>query len=174
RTAEQFQLCLRAGREEVPGVVQDVTRLLGPLFKNYHAVRLQVEGAPPVASAAVPDIQSQLQLLLGKSFLVATPWEWLKHLPRYLEAIHVRLGKLTHGGGVRDQQALGDLTPRWQALLARWRAAEERGAHHPDLVLFRWMFEELRVSLFAQQLGTSMPISLKRLDKQWEKIPVDA
>jgi ATP-dependent helicase HrpA len=71
---------------------------------------------------------------------------------------------------VRDAQALGHLAP-WLSAYAR-RAAEhrQRGAIDAELVLFRWMLEEFRVSLFAQQLGTALPVSTQRLERQWARV----
>ena len=62
------------------------------------------------------------------------------------------------------------LTPWITAHNQRAALHQQRGAHDEQLVLFRWMLEELRVSLFAQQLGTSIPVSLQRLEKQWQRV----
>jgi ATP-dependent helicase HrpA len=62
---------------------------------------------------------------------------------------------------------MSDVTPRWQKLLARMDSAKQAGRHEPELATCHWMLEELRVSLFAQELRTAIPISPQRWDKQW-------
>ena len=118
----------------------------------------------------VQDVRRQLDALTPDGFLTATPWAWLQHYPRYLRAIVYRLDKLQHGGQQRDAQALQQLEPRLALLAQRAAAQRQRGVVDPQLVLFRWMLEEFRVSLFAQPLGTSLPVSIQRLDKQWTQV----
>jgi len=91
----------------------------------------------------------------------------LQHLPRYLKAIVMRLDKL-RSEPARDAQRLADLRPLEQ----RWlrTVAERKGAADPRLTEYRWLLEELRVSLFAQELRTPQPVSVKRLDKAWEQL----
>jgi ATP-dependent helicase HrpA len=91
----------------------------------------------------------------------------LQHLPRYLKAVVLRLEKL-RADPARDAARLAELRP----LEARWlkRLADLRGAPHARLDEYRWLVEELRVSLFAQELRTPQPVSAKRLDKAWAQI----
>jgi ATP-dependent helicase HrpA len=77
----------------------------------------------------------------------------------------VRLGKPG-----RDAEKLAEIAPLWQGYLERGKRHREQHIHNPELELYRWMIEELRVSLFAQELKTSIPVSVKRLEKQWEKV----
>ena len=115
-------------------------------------------------------VAAQLADLTAEDFLCQTPWQWLKHYPRYFQAISLRLDKAASGGGARDRQGLAELDPFQR--LQRERAGEHqaRSILDAELTMFRWMLEEFRVSLFAQQLGTSMSISAKRLEKQWAKV----
>ena len=97
-------------------------------------------------------------------FLLVTPWERLKEYPRYLQAIEQRLEK--HGRDPkRDAQLVAQVAP----LEARYRerVKMERGARAPERDEYRWLLEELRVSLFAQQLKTRVPVSARRLDDAW-------
>ncbi|MFY8017799.1 MAG: DUF3418 domain-containing protein, partial [Inhella sp.] len=110
------------------------------------------------------DLQAQLDRLLPKQFLVQTGWLQLQHLPRYLKGIQLRLDKWRQDAA-RDERLLAELRPleqRWQR-----RVAELRGARDPRLEDFRWQLEELRVGLFAQELRTPQPVSVKRLEKVW-------
>jgi ATP-dependent helicase HrpA len=89
------------------------------------------------------------------------------HLPRYLKAIALRLDKL-RADPTRDAQKMAEMAPMVQNL--RRRVAALKGRHDPQLEDFRWLLEELRVSLFAQELRTPVPVSIKRLQKVWESI----
>ena len=82
----------------------------------------------------------------------------------------LRLKKIATSGIPRDRQAHDQIAPRWQAFKERSAEHHRHGIDDPELALFRWMVEELRVSLFAQELGTSIPVSPQRLEKQWGKI----
>ncbi len=115
------------------------------------------------------DMQEQLNRLVNKTSLRATPAEWRRHIPRYLEAIAIRWQKLeqAHPKDAQYQQAVAVAWRRladWQATRPRdWplsRSAEE----------YRWLIEEYRVSLFAQALGTAFPVSAKRLDAAWREV----
>ena len=99
--------------------------------------------------------------------LAQTDWPALLHLPRYLKAVVLRLDKL-RADPARDAARLAELRPLEQ----RWlrRLGELKGASHARMDEYRWLLEELRVSLFAQELRTPQPVSSKRLDKAWQQI----
>jgi ATP-dependent helicase HrpA len=110
------------------------------------------------------DIRSQLAWLVHAGFLLLTPWHRLQEFPRYLQAIEQRLEKASRDPR-RDAQLAAEIAP----LETRYRAKvkSERGLKPPSTDEYRWMLEEFRVSLFAQQLKTRMPISARRLDDAW-------
>ena len=113
------------------------------------------------------DATQQLQRLMPKRFLAATPWTQLQHFPRYLKAITLRLDKL-RADPARDAARLAELRPQEQRY---WRlVAERKGAVDARMQEFRWLLEELRVSFFAQELRTPQPVSVKRLDKLWSQL----
>ena len=115
-------------------------------------------------------MQGQLARLTSDDFLIRTPWRWLSQFPRYLEAIHLRFDKRRHGAAARDDNAiqeLADLEARW---LERGERQRQQSIFDPELELYRWMLEEYRVSLFAQELGTAISVSAKKLEKQWAKV----
>ncbi|MEI8371652.1 MAG: ATP-dependent RNA helicase HrpA [Planctomycetota bacterium] len=119
---------------------------------------------------AIDDIREQFASLAGPNCLSTTPWTWLRHCPRYFRAIRVRLDALAGGGIAKDRERFEEFLPRWHAYL-KW--IEQHGLqyeHDPELIQYRWMLEEYRVSLFAQKLGTSIPVSPKRLEQQWSKV----
>jgi len=171
RDPDSFEAQRLVGRRHIVPSVQDVTKLVPALFEAFHEVRLALEQPrPAVWQAAQGDIRDQLSALLSPGFLVATPWPRLMHLPRYLKAIGQRLGKLASGGMERDRQLLSQITPRQKALQDRISAGDWADILDQQLAQYRWMLEELRVSLFAQELGTSQPISPQRLDKAFASL----
>ncbi|MFZ2512657.1 MAG: ATP-dependent RNA helicase HrpA [Gordonia sp. (in: high G+C Gram-positive bacteria)] len=114
-------------------------------------------------SAAADDVAEQLAHLIFDGFVGQTPVTQLRHLPRYLAAARVRLGALP-GAAARDASGLAAI----DRVLAHWnqRLAALPVTRHDELGdRAHWGLEELRVSLFAQQLGTAGPISEKRLIK---------
>ncbi len=104
-----------------------------------------------------------------KRFIEQTPYERLQHFPRYLKAASLRLDKLR-----ADPQRDARLAAEFAPLAARWHRDQARqlksGNRDPQLEQFRWLLEELRVQLFAQELKTSVPVSVKRLSKMWQTI----
>jgi len=102
-----------------------------------------------------------------KRFVTDTPWAQLAHLPRYLKAVVMRLDK-QRADPARDALRLAELRPIESRY---WRhLAERKGVADARLDEYRWLLEELRVSLFAQELRTPQPVSVKRLEKVWAQL----
>jgi len=97
------------------------------------------------------------------------PFERLKHYPRYLRAIAVRLDKIA-SNPERDANWQQQLARYWQAYQGRLAADRSRGLRNPKVEEMRWMLEELRVSLWAQQLKTPYPVSFRRIEKYWSEL----
>ncbi|WP_206951851.1 ATP-dependent RNA helicase HrpA [Trinickia acidisoli] len=154
------------GKGRLSLLAQEIARLVGQILAEYAAVTKKLAQAKPFA-AAYADLQQQLQALIGKRFIVETPYAQLVHFPRYLKAMAQRIDKLK-ADAARDARSLADM----QALLQPYQRALSARAGVPDprLAEFRWLLEELRVSLFAQELRTPMPVSIKRLHKVWESM----
>jgi len=160
-------------RDEVRPLVvsgaNQICKLAAEILAEFHALshKLQTSKAWP---GAISDMKAQLDHLLGPGFLENTPMTWLRHYPRYLKAMSLRLAKLPNAAS-RDSQQQAELAPHWRRCLDKMAQLEKKGeAPSPDLQAYRWMIEELRVSLFAQELKTIQPVSVKRLEKQWEII----
>ena len=146
--------------------------LAAKILENYHQLTLAIDRAAR-ALPALTDAKDQLLFLMPPHFLLTTPFEWLEHLPRYLAAMRLRLEKLENGGPEtvqRDLDALALVAPWWNQYLRRKQQHDEIALCDPELLLFRWMLEEYRVHLFAQELGTVLQVSPRRLEKQWAKI----
>lgn len=138
-------------------------------LKGHLAVTKLLKGKLNFTLALVySDVSAQMQRLVYPGF-IRDAGEWLAEYPRYTEGALIRLEKAARERG-RDQMMMHDV----QALETRFdarRKSERRGdVEDPELVAFGWWLQELRVSLFAQQLGTKMPVSVKRLAKRWEEI----
>ncbi len=119
---------------------------------------------------AIDDVRDQLSRLAGPKCLSTTPWAWLRHCPRYFRAIRVRLDALLGGGIAKDRERFEEFLPRWRAYLDWFQQQGPQCEADAELIQYRWMLEEYRVSLFAQKLGTSIPVSPKRLEQQWSKV----
>ncbi len=160
--------CVEA-KARVSLVAQEFMRLAGQLLAEHAGLQKRLAGLKTFPDA-VADIQAQMSALLPKDFLVAFPWERIAHFPRYLKGAAVRLDKLRNNPA-RDAQAMAD----WKGLAQAWereRLARRRtGVDDPALEEFRWLLEELRVGLYAQELRTPMPVSVKRLQKIWDSRP---
>jgi ATP-dependent helicase HrpA len=115
------------------------------------------------------DIQDQLNHLMPAHFLMHTPKEWLEQYPRYLQAINKRLDK-NQDNPERDRKNRIEFSNRWQEYLKRANSLRQQDITSAQLNEYRWMLEEYRVSLFAQELKTRLPISAKRLKTYWSEI----
>ncbi|HJV24827.1 MAG TPA: ATP-dependent RNA helicase HrpA [Aromatoleum sp.] len=162
------QRCAQA-KSRITLVAQEFMRLATTLIGEHAGLQKRLtsmKGFPEIAA----DIQSQARELMPKDFLVAYPWDRLAHFPRYLKAAGVRLDKLRNNP-TRDAQLLADWRSLAQPFERERLAKRKAGVADPGLDEFRWLLEELRVGLFAQELKTPMPMSVKRLQKIWEARP---
>ena len=161
-----FKARVDEGRARLNLIAAEVARQAGVVLAEHAGALRKLKDSKPPREVA-EDIAAQLQRLVGKRFLMQTDWPALQHLPRYLKAVVLRLDKL-RSDAARDAVRFAELRPLEQ----RWlrKTAELRGAPHARLDEYRWLLEELRVSLFAQELRTPQPVSTKRLDKAWSQI----
>jgi ATP-dependent helicase HrpA len=144
----------------------EVCAAVGESLETYQSVaRRLAQPVPPFAAAGAADVRQHLADLMPRGFVAATPWAWLKHYPRYLKAIDLRLKKLLAAGATRDAQSADQIRPIWKRYLDRRDLHAFQGVEDPTLQQYRWLVEELRVSLFAQELKTSVPVSVKRLEQ---------
>ncbi|WP_407315609.1 ATP-dependent RNA helicase HrpA [Pseudomonas sp. nanlin1] len=147
-----------------------LARLTLDILSQWHGLQKRFKGKIDLAQAvALNDIKQQLANLVYPGFVRDTPAAWLKELPRYLKAIELRLEKAA-AQVQRDRVWSGELAGLWAQYQARASKHAQEGKRDPELALYRWWLEEYRVSLFGQQLGTRVPISDKRLSKQWAQV----
>ena len=153
------------GKARLGLLINEIARLVGQVLAEFHGLPKRLQGLAPAVSG---DMQAQLQGLVHKRFVAETEYSQLAHFPRYLKAMNIRLEKLRTNAG-RDTQ----LMTEWQTAAAQFqRTVKNQPLKNldPRMIEFRWMLEELRVSLFAQELRTPMPVSSKRLQKVWESM----
>ena len=167
-TPEAFKARCGEAKARLGLIMQEVCRLVGTVLSEWQAVTKKLP-AFKAHAAAVADIEAQLKRLLGKNFVVDTPFERLQHYPRYLKAIGVRLDKLK-ANPARDAQLMAEYGPLWTNYERRAIQLAKMGTVDPQIEQFRWLLEELRVGMYAQELRTPVPVSTKRLQKQWEGI----
>jgi ATP-dependent helicase HrpA len=165
RDQKAFDARVSKAKTRLMDVAQEVCRIVGEILAEHQALRTKMSSAQYAAwPRTLGDIRSQLKELMGPGFIASVPFERLKHYPRYLRAIAVRLDKLA-SNPERDANWQQQLARYWQAYQARLAADRARGIRDPRLEDLRWMLEELRVSLWAQQLKTPYPVSFKRVEK---------
>ena len=161
-----FKRRVDEGRGRLTLIANEVARLAGGVLLEFGVAARKIKDSKN-APDATADCAQQLQRLLPKNFLVATPWAQLQHCARYLKAITLRLDKY-RADPARDAQRLAELKPLEQKY---WRlVAERKGQTDARMLEFRWLLEELRVSFFAQELRTPQPVSVKRLEKAWGQL----
>ena len=152
------------GKGRIGLLINETARLVSAILSEFHGMPKRLNGlAAPVAA----DMQAQLAGLVHKRFIADNEYSQLAHFPRYLKAMNVRLEKL-RGNPARDAQLMAE----WQNAASQYqRISKQPGkVNDPRMTEYRWMLEELRVSLFAQELRTPMPVSAKRLQKVWESM----
>jgi ATP-dependent helicase HrpA len=153
------------GKSRLGLLVNEIARLVSLVLTEFHGLPKKLQGVQPQAAA---DMQAQLQGLVHKRFVIETEYSQLAHFPRYLKAINVRIEKL-RADPLRDAKSMAE----WASTASQFlRISKVQAGKNTDprMAEFRWMLEELRVSLFAQELRTPMPVSSKRLQKVWESM----
>jgi ATP-dependent helicase HrpA len=174
RTRDEFVERAETGWRRLSAAANELADVAGEILALYQDVSLSLSKPyPPLMAGAIEDLREQLAHLVPKDFVLSTPGPWIPHVARFLRAMQVRLKKLTNAGLARDNQGLQVAHPLWLRYRERAALHAKFGVHDSELVEFRWMLEELRVSLFAQELKTSIPISVQRLEKQWSKVRHD-
>ena len=170
RTKKDFERQLVQGREQLMIVANESCNRLSEILEHYQLLRKNLSKANQINwMSSIADMNQQLDGLVFQGFLNTINDERLKAYTRYLKAIQLRLDKLKVSAD-RDQQLMQEmirLKENWQQ---RNQVAMKKGRHDERLEEIRWMIEELRISLFAQEVKTAFPISLKRIDKRWKEL----
>ena len=169
-TKAEFDERFENSVESISIATQAIAKWLPKFSSSVHAAALQLEQLGAAHSKVVAQIEEQISSLAGEKFLVAVPWQWLEHYPRYFDAITQRCDKLLSGNTQKDEEASSTVETYW----GQYKKLQDNhlalGIIDPELQKLRWMIEEFRVSQFAQKLGTSVTVSEKRLEKQLAKV----
>jgi ATP-dependent helicase HrpA len=168
----EFARRLQEGRNRLNLIAQEIQRLAATILAERAQVQKRFNAAQRSWPYAAEDVNQQCARLLQPGFLARTPWARLQHLPRYLKAAALRLDKL-RADPARDVQRAAELAPLEQAYRRELASRAKLGGAASaavELEQFGWLLEELRVSLFAQELKTPVPVSPKRLAKLWHSM----
>jgi ATP-dependent helicase HrpA len=164
-----FESRLESGRGQLIEIANALCGEIKIVLARHHQIRQRLKSDIPNGWQAVrADIESQLSHLVYSGFIERTPARRLVHVPRYLQAVEARLDRFARDP-TKDQQLQREIEPHWQSCLAHMAEAEDECQPDETFQAYRWMIEEYRVSLFAQHLGTSVKISAKRLEAQWDQ-----
>ena len=163
RSEKAFKEQIKRARSRLPAVKEAVSRYLQDTAAAYAELNSKL-GKHPLT----PLLRERAQHLLAAGFARRTPWSQWPRLPIYLKAMTLRMEKYS-GNPARDSAREADI----QALEQMWQEKtdalyKQNRALSDGLKMFPWQLEELRVSLFAQELKTPSPVSVKRLMKEWE------
>ncbi|HAU11383.1 MAG TPA: hypothetical protein DCS41_07940, partial [Gammaproteobacteria bacterium] len=164
RNAELFLELVQMGRSSVAPTVQQLTLEVGEILTQLTKTRSKLADAEQVAPSLVVEVKQQLERLVGPGFVCATPPQWLSQLPRFLRAVALRIDK-----AMIDPEQDRMRCNRVEPFLARLNTLGSSTLCSPPVVDYRWLVEEYRVSVFAQELKTSRPVSSDRLEKQWQR-----
>ena len=160
------------GRNRLNLIAHEMQRLASAILAEHAQVQKRITAVQRAWPLAAEDVTQQCARLLQAGFLARTPWARLQHFPRYLKAAALRLDKL-RADPARDAQRMAELAPLEQAYRRELASRAKSGGAASaavELEQFGWLLEELRVSLFAQELKTPVPVSAKRLAKLWQSI----
>jgi ATP-dependent helicase HrpA len=176
RTHAEFENRVELAKEKLIVQAQDLANQLVAALKLLFEVKKQLKQQKNMLMLAftISDINQQLGELFYPGLVYKTPAIWLQQYAKYLRGIQQRLEKAALNVQ-KDKLQLAEIAPHWQRLVDYLaKEGDYRLVQNSDLQDYRWWIEELRISLFAQTLKTLVPVSHKRLDKQWEQAMLKA
>lgn len=170
RSNADFMKLKARARTRLPAVSQAIARQAQTIATEYQLLVAQQAKMPATVNRLKRDLEQQIALLVYKNCFNQTPWEQLQHVPRYLKALRLRIEKQPANPD-RDGKNAASVGILWQKWQDKVNVLHQANLDVPqDIQNYRWLIEELRVSLFAQELKTPFPISIKRLEKNWADI----
>ncbi len=170
RTREAFQQRLEANRSKLVGKANEICEATNNAFEQHRLVAKRIEGSVSLGWVeAIGDMRDQISQLIYPGFATATGLERLKRLSVYFQAMGRRLDAIDQSPD-KDRRARAELLPVWEQFKALPENRENDLEYHEQYQALRWAFEELRVSLFAQELGTIEKVSVARLESRLGKL----
>jgi len=170
RTQQQFEDLLEAGKQQMMLIANQSCKQLSEILEYYQQLRKSLSQVKQINwMSSVSDMKQQLDNLVYQGFLQHMTESRFRDYLRYLKGLQVRLDKLGHAAP-RDQQLMREMAGLNQQWQDRMQLADKKGRIDERLEEIRWMLEELRISLFAQQVKTAYPVSVKRIEKRWKEL----
>lgn len=170
RSNAEFMKLKQRARTRLPAVSEAVARQAQAVATEYQLLIQKQGQMSATVNRLKRDLEQQIGLLVYQGCFSQTPWEQLQNIPRYLKALRLRIEKhpANPDRDGKNAASVGLIWQRWQDKL---NALKQANLDVPQPMLdYRWLIEELRVSLFAQELKTPFPVSIKRLEKTWQDI----
>jgi ATP-dependent helicase HrpA len=164
-----FARRVEEGRSRFNLIAQEIGRTAAGILAEQAALGKKLAQLERGFPHAVRDVREQLARLLPAGWLARTPWERMQHLSRYLKAASMRLDK-ARADPARDARLAAEVAGLEQPYRREAAARARQGKESASFSQFGWLLEELRVSLYAQELKTPVPVSVKRLSKLWETL----
>ncbi len=168
-TENEFNVRLEEGKGSLHEKAQHWSRLLSDILDEYRTIKKLMKNPALSQLDTVTDIQLQLKCLFPENFITRIDQQWLQQYPRYLMGIKKRFDK-SKTNGTRDRQLKMEFSGLWQEYIKRQDLLTKQHINSEQLNHYRWMLEEYRISLFAQELKTKFPISGKRLKTYWNEL----
>lgn len=166
RTRNEFQVRLSEGRSQLVPVASQLCETLGRLFEQYRQVAKRLEKSMSLSwIEPAGDIKDQIAALIGPGFVTDTGLQRLKRMPVYFQAMDKRLDSIDRAPD-KDRRRRAELLPVWESFKALAVNRDDDLAYRQAHIALRWSFEELRISLFAQDLGTEEKVSVSRLENR--------
>ncbi len=166
RSEAAFADQVKRARTRLPAVAEGAFRLLGSIAAEHHSLSQRIAAMPAAHARLSAELRARRDALVYPGFFQATPWPQLGHVPRYLKALDRRIAKFIENPE-RDARHAGTIADWWRRYRERVERNRLAGRIEPRLEGFRWLLEELSVSLFAQELKTPFPVSYKRVERAW-------
>ena len=165
-----FERCVKNGLGSVVDIAQQQVSIIESTLPLLHECRKSLASAGLLAVYAKVDIERQIERLFAVHTLQRINLEQLRQYPRFVRAIQIRLDKLA-SQVTKDRLYIEELAQFLEPIDALRRGRDSLSRALDEAIDdFEWCIEEYRVSLFAQQLKTRIPVSAKRLHKQWDQV----
>jgi len=171
RTHGAFAAAAENAWRRLSSAATEVIELVRQILDANQSLEISIaDEFPPMAMDSIRDMRDQLAHLIHGGFISRTQFKYLQRIPRYLSALLLRLKKLSNAGLTRDVQGLKEVGPLWSSYKDEERRRRQAGTIDDEFIDFRWQLEELRVSVFAQELRAATPVSVQRLQRQWQAL----
>jgi len=160
----EFKERMLGAKSKISLIAQDIAKQVLQCLEITNELNKKITSIKAISKTAHEDIEYQFKGLIHSQFVSQTKYEQLTHIPRYLKGILVRIEKM-RSSLARDQEnqlQLNKIYRQYIQILKNFDSNQQQNTQREDI---RWQFEELRVAIFAQELKTPTPMSLKRMEK---------